>query len=49
MRDAKEKLSNLTIFLHWVVGLTIIAYNSSFFADWAWCGFIYYDAQLKVF
>ncbi len=25
MRDTKEKLSNLTIFLHWAVGLTIIA------------------------
>jgi cytochrome b561 len=25
MRDTKDKLSNLTIFLHWVVGLTIIA------------------------
>lgn len=25
MRDTKEKLSNLTIFLHWIVGLTIIA------------------------
>jgi hypothetical protein len=22
MRDTKDKLSNLTIFLHWVVGLT---------------------------
>ena len=24
MRDTKEKLSNLTITLHWIVGLTVI-------------------------
>ena len=45
MKDTKEKLSGLTVGLHWLVGLTIIDYKHScnaYFGDvlfrgwWLW-------------